>query len=82
MKSSPGTPQKQLARVQVALQAQALTASDSLLPVNHSPKTHHLPEKFTAAAVNGEYVDFSDVSSPLSVLQRNHNDGNVANALG
>ena len=42
-------------------------ASDSLLPVKQVPKAHHLPEKFVPAAINGEYVDFSEVLSSLSV---------------
>ena len=39
----------------------------SLLPVKQAPKAHHLPEKFVPAAINGEYVDFSEVLSSLSV---------------
>ena len=35
---------------------------DTLLPVHCASKTNHLPEKFATAAVNGEYVDFSDVA--------------------
>ena len=42
-------------------------ASDSLLPVKQAPKAHHLPEKFVPAAINSEYVDFSEVLSSLSV---------------
>ena len=42
-------------------------ASDSLLPVKRAPKAHHLPEKFVPSAINGEYVDFSEVLSSLSV---------------
>lgn len=30
-------------------------------------KAHYLPEKFDPAAINGEYVDFSEVLSSLSV---------------
>ena len=39
---------------------------DNLPSVSGASKPHHLPEKFAPAAVNGEYVDFSDVLSALS----------------
>ena len=46
--------------------------SDSLLPIKQAPKAHHLPEKFVPAAINGEYVDFSEVLSSLSLWRPNH----------
>ena len=52
----------------------SLGASDSLLPVKQATKAHHLLDKFTAATINGEYVDFSEVLSSLSVLRPNYSD--------
>ena len=57
------------------------SVADTLLPVTHAPKKHHLPEKFGAAAVNGEYVDFSDVLSSLSILRHNHSDEGMLRTL-
>ena len=49
-------------------------ASDSLLPVKQAAKVHHLLDKFTAATINGEYMDFSEVLSSLSVLGPNYSN--------
>ena len=56
-------------------------ASDSLLPVKQAPKAHHLPEKFVPAAINGEYVDFSEVLASLSVLRPDHSDAGMLRTL-
>ena len=42
---------------------------DNLPSVSGASKPHHLPGKFAPAAIKGEYVDFSDVLSTLSVLR-------------
>ena len=47
---------------------------DTSLPVHCAFKTNHFPEKFATAAVNGEYVDFSDVLSSLSILRSPQSD--------
>ena len=49
-------------------------ASDSLLPVKQAAKALHLLDKFTAATINGEYMDFSEVLSSLSVLGSNYSN--------
>ena len=56
-------------------------SSDNVLPVTGAIKTHHLPEKFVAAAVRGEYVDFSDVLTSLSVLRSAHSDEGMLRSL-
>ena len=53
----------------------------SLLPVKQAPKAHHLPEKFVPAAINGEYVDFSEVLSSLSVWWPNQSDEGMLHTL-
>ena len=50
-------------------------------PVKQAPKAHHLPEKFVTSAINGEYVDFSEVLSSLSVLRPSHNDEGMLRTL-
>ena len=57
------------------------SASDSLLSVKQAPKAHHLPEKFVPAAINGEYVDFSEVWSFLSVWRPTHRDEGTLRTL-
>ena len=49
-------------------------SSDSLLPVKQAAKVHHLLDKFTAATINGEYVDFSEVLSSLNILGPNYSN--------
>ena len=56
-------------------------ASDSLWAVKQAPKAHHLPEKFVPAAINGEYVDFSEVLSSLSVWWPNQSDEGMLHTL-
>ena len=43
---------------------------DNLPSISSASKPHHLPEKFAPAAINGQYVDFSDVLSALSVCDQ------------
>jgi len=50
-------------------------------PVKQAPKAHHLPDKFVTSAINGEYVDFSEVLSSLSVLRPSHNDEGMLRTL-
>ena len=52
-----------------------------LSSVSCASKTHHLPEKFAAAAINGEYVDFSDVLSALCVLGSSQSDKGILRSL-
>ena len=54
---------------------------DNLPSVSGASKPHHLPEKFAPAAVNGEYVDFSDVLSALSVLRSSPSDEGMLRSL-
>ena len=54
---------------------------DNLRSVSSASKPHHLPEKFAPAAVNGEYVDFSDVLSALSVLRSSQSDEGMLHSL-
>ena len=54
---------------------------DNLPSVSGASKLHHLPEKFAPAAVNGEYVDFSDVLSALSVLRSSPSDEGMLRSL-
>ena len=54
---------------------------DSLPSISGASKPHHLPEKFAPAAVNGEYVDFSDVLSALSVLRSSPSDKGMLHSL-
>ena len=68
MKSPPGRPPlKKKKTHEDASRCSGPGASDSLLPVKQAPKAHHLPEKLVPAAINSEYVDFSEVLSSLSV---------------
>ena len=57
------------------------SGDDKLPSVSCASKTHHLPEKFTAAAINGEYVDFSDVLSALCVLRSSQSDEGILRSL-
>ena len=54
---------------------------DKLPSVSCASKTHHLPEKFAAAAINGEYVDFSDVLSALCVLRSSQSNEGILRSL-
>ena len=54
---------------------------DNLPSVSCASKPHHLPEKFAPAAVNGEYVDFSDVLSALSVLRSSPSDEGMLRSI-
>ena len=54
---------------------------DNLPSVSGASKPHHLPEKFAPAAVNGEYVDFSDVLSALSVLRSSPSDEGMLRSI-
>ena len=66
-RKAPPPPPKKKKTHEDASRCSGPGASDSLLPVKQAPKAHHLPEKFVPAAINSEYVDFSEVLSSLSV---------------
>ena len=57
------------------------SSPDNLPSVSGASKPHHLPEKFAPAAVNGEYVDFSDVLSALSVLRSSPSDEGMLRSI-
>ena len=55
--------------------------TNNLPSVSGASKHHHLPEKFAPAAMNGEYVDFSDVLSTLSILRSTPSDEGMLRSL-
>lgn len=58
----------------IVLEPSHPSGADNLPFISCASKTHHLPEKFAAAAIYGEYMDFSDILSALSVLQSSHSN--------
>ena len=80
-KAPPPPPPKEKKTHKDASRCSGPGASDSLLPVKQAPKAHHLPEKFVPAAINGEYVDFSEVLSSLSVWRPNQSDEGMLHTL-
>lgn len=75
MKSPPGTPPKQLARIQVAVQAPALAILCCRL--NKHPKLTIYRKNLSQPPS----TDFSEVLSSLSVLRPNHSDEGMLRTL-
>ena len=80
-RKAPPPPPKKKKTHEDASRCSGPGASDSLLAVKQAPKAHHLPEKFVPAAINSEYVDFSEVLSSLSVWRPNQSDEGMLRTL-